>query len=177
MNNSINQKSWPWSNINQQQNTHKHGKNPGQGRVQYNSAFIIQCSNMEISKCPEIQIMHTNSINILQASQIYHHFSLNQCKQAKSKKHIFAHENEIPDFLQHGQPNQAIYSLLESARCKLLKAWHHLEKCVNRNFTTTEVQWWCSASLAFKAQNRWPLCLEMLDGEVLLTQGCLETNK
>lgn len=62
---------------------------------------------------------------------------------------------------------------LESVQQELPKTWHHLEKCVNRNLTTNEVQWWCSASLAFKTWNRWPLCLEMLVGEAFSAQGCL----
>jgi hypothetical protein len=59
-------------------------------------------------------------------------FLLEQPKQTKSIENIFIHTNKNPDFLAMTQPFQAIYSLLESARCKLPKAWHHFEKGVGR---------------------------------------------
>jgi hypothetical protein len=58
----------------------------GKTRVSTTSSIHHHGSNMEISKCPEIQIKHTNSISILQASQIWCSFPLKQPKQTKSKE-------------------------------------------------------------------------------------------
>ena len=56
----------------------------------------------------EIKYEHTNSINKLKATGIYHYFSLKHCKQTKSNQNALIHKNKNQVLRQHSSPFNVI---------------------------------------------------------------------